>query len=406
MRKFWLVFANEYRQHVFRKRFLIIILSVPAALLVMLVIMIISVWMQVNNKPIGYIDLGPALIHPQPVPTTAQSAPLIKINAFNSEAAALSALQSNQIQAYYVLEKDYLQTGRARLVAMKPLSQFGEAAFVEFLRYNLASSQSPEVTGRIVDGTQITSRALEENREINSRNFLLILIPAMSGALLIFIINISGGYLLQAVVDEKENRTIEMLITSASPLQVMAGKAAADLSVGLTQLFIWGGAALGAAIWLVVRFKIPIFEQLGSQFLWLAVLTFLPALIMMSALMASVGAIAGEPREAQQIASLFTMPLILPYMFMIPIMAAPNSTLAVLLSLVPFTAPVVAPLRAAFVLLPLWQIILTITLLFACAAGSVWLAARTFRMGMLRYGKSITLREIIGLQPRQRSPRG
>jgi len=123
--------------------------------------------------------------------------------------------------------------------------------------------------------------------------------------------------------------------------------------------------------------------------------TLLPAFVMVSALMAMAGVTATESREAQQVASLFTLPLYVPFWLLGPIMQNPNSGLAVGFSLFPLTAPMTLPLRAAFTILPAWQIALSLSLLVVCAAGALWLAGRAFRMGMLRYGKLLSLKEIF-----------
>jgi ABC-2 type transport system permease protein len=222
----------------------------------------------------------------------------------------------------------------------------------------------------------------------------------LAAILLIISINTSGGYLLQALVEEKENRTMEMIVTSVSPMQLMAGKIVGNLSVGLTQIGAWLAVVIIALV-IVVRF-IPLGEgfQLDAGYLGLLILVMLPAFVMISALMALVGATATEAREAQQIAGLFTLPLAVPLWFVSAIIANPNSALSIGLSLFPLTAPLAISLRAGYTDIPLWQTTLAISLLVVCAIGALWLAGRAFRLGMLRYGKRLTWREIFGGNPR------
>jgi len=124
---------------------------------------------------------------------------------------------------------------------------------------------------------------------------------------------------------------------------------------------------------------------------------------MIAALMALVGATATEAREAQQIAGLFTLPLAVPLWFISAIMANPNSALSIGLSLFPLTAPLALTLRAGYTNIPLWQLILAVSLLVACAIGALWLAGRAFRIGLLRYGKRLTWREIFAKEARRAS---
>jgi ABC-2 type transport system permease protein len=127
----------------------------------------------------------------------------------------------------------------------------------------------------------------------------------------------------------------------------------------------------------------------------------LPAFVMVAALMTAVGATVTESREAQQVSGLFILPMVAPYWFIPVIMSHPNSPLSVALSIFPLTAPVTLPMRVFFTVVPAWQIILTIFVLVATALGALWLAGKVFRMGMLRYGKRLSLREMFSGKPRK-----
>jgi ABC-2 type transport system permease protein len=124
-------------------------------------------------------------------------------------------------------------------------------------------------------------------------------------------------------------------------------------------------------------------------------LLMLPAFMMISALMAAIGSTVTEAREGQQVAGLITLPVWIPYLLIMPIMETPNSPLAVALSLFPLTAPLTIVLRSGFTIIPTWQITLSLVLLILSALGALWLAGRTFRLGMLRYGKRLRWREIF-----------
>jgi ABC-2 type transport system permease protein len=213
-----------------------------------------------------------------------------------------------------------------------------------------------------------------------------------------FVVNMTGGYLLRAVVEEKENRTMEIVITSVSPTQLMAGKIAGNISIGLTQLLIWLFFPLIGLVF--ARLYIPFIRdlQFSTSSFWLTLIIILPAYIMVSALMAAVGATATESSEASQVAGWFSLPLVIPYWFLSTLIQNPNGALAVGFSFFPLTAPVVLPLRAVFTTVPIWQMVLSTMLVYICAGGSIWLAGRAFRMGMLRYGKPLSMRELFGIE--------
>jgi ABC-2 type transport system permease protein len=151
--------------------------------------------------------------------------------------------------------------------------------------------------------------------------------PFLTGLIFIVVINISGGYLLQSIVDEKENRTMEVIVTSVSPEQLMYGKILGNLCVGLTQLLIWIlFAVLGlAGIQTIYHFsQAPAFsaEQAG---ILLGII--LPGFILIAALMTLVGISVTDMREAQQVSLLFTLPMLSPYWFAGAVLQHPENGL-------------------------------------------------------------------------------
>jgi ABC-2 type transport system permease protein len=178
----------------------------------------------------------------------------------------------------------------------------------------------------------------------------------------------------------------------------MAAKVIGNLSVSLTQLVVW--IIFGLIGFLAILRIFPNLEtgQIDMSFLLLTVVVFIPAFIMVAAMMAALGATTTETREAQQVAGLFTIPMVLPFWFLQVLMESPNSFISIFLSIFPFTAPISLPVRVAFANVPTWQIILTVLLLVLFAIASLWLAGRAFRLGMLRYGKKLSLKEILSVR--------
>ncbi|HWQ47224.1 MAG TPA: ABC transporter permease [Longilinea sp.] len=396
MKKVWLIFKHEYLRHVLRKRFLFGLLSFPLIGILVIGVIALEIAVQMDNTPIGYVNDPQIFTQLQPLPeednSIFSSSPVI---TFATEDEARTALDTGEIQAYFVLDPGYLDNGQARMVAQEAVADNVEGDFGDVLRYNLTLTQPPEVINRLSEGDTVISRSLDGTREADTNNFLILLVPLLVGLIFIVAINTSGSYLLQAVVEEKENRTMEIIVTSVSPGQLMAAKTIGNLSVGLTQLIVWVLFALLTVFFTRNLLPIGLSFDLDPAFIILLVLTLLPAFIMIGGLMAAIGAMASESREAQQIAGLFTLPIMIPYWFISAIMLNPNGGLSVALSMIPFTAPVALPLRAAFTTIPIWQIGLAIGLLVLCAIGSLWLAGRLFRIGMLRYGKRLRWNEIF-----------
>ncbi|HVP21842.1 MAG TPA: ABC transporter permease [Anaerolineaceae bacterium] len=397
MRKFWLIFRNEYLRHVLRRRFIFALLSLPVFVALLVGVGLLAAWSDYDHRPVGYVDLSGFFLNARQVPSKTDNLfPPPIMQSFSSEAEARAELQEGQIQAYFTIDPQYLKNGTVRLYTLGSIKGNTRDDFQNFLRYNLLSNQPQAIAERVLNGPEIVVQSLSSNRKMASNEVLNILLPLISGLLFVVVINISGSYLVQALVEEKENRTMEIVVTSVSHAQLMAGKIVGNLLVGLTELIIWlSFGFLGLAF---AQRYIPGAQNLNINFdfIWLMAVTLLPAFVMVAALMAAVGASTSGSREAQQWAGLFTLPIVIPFWLVVPLMESPNSPLAIGMSFFPLTAPVTLPLRAAFTDVPAWQTIISVLLLIACAAAALWLAGRTFRMGMLRYGKRLTWREIFG----------
>lgn len=396
MSKIWQVIRYEYLRHVLRKRFILSLLSVPFFIIFTIGIGVLTGVLMNDWRPIGYFDRSGAFADARvPADMETRFSRSIEILRFDSAELAEKAVQSGEIQAAFIIEDDYMETGAVTVIVNDKLSDNASQSFHRFMLFNLVTDKPDEIKQQILEGPELVFRSLTDEREFHSNNILGILVPLFSGILLVIAVNASGGYLLQAVSEEKENRTIEIIVTSISTNQLMIGKIFGNLSVGLTQLVFWALTGAGG-----VALVMQVFPETGGagldfSFLGLMLLTFLPAFVMIAALMAMVGATAAEARDAQQIAAVFSIPISAPLWFLAILLEKPNSALAVGLSLFPFTAPATLPVRAVLTNLPLWQIALSIGLLVISAAASVWLASRAFRLGMLRYGKSLSLRELL-----------
>jgi ABC-2 type transport system permease protein len=398
MKKFWRVIAYEYRRHVLRKRFIFALLSVPFFVLFFIAVIVVTFMLESNTKPIGYVDHSGLLANPLPAPKPDEPYKPVPLLAFTSEEQAKSALEAGELQAYYVLESDYVETSSARLVYVSEPKNPAREQFADFISTNLMANYPPEIATRIIEGDKLIVRSPDGKREMSSGAFFNIMMPFIAGIAFFMAVFSSAGYIMQAVVEEKENRTMEIVVTSVSPNQLMMGKTLADIAIGLTQLLSWG-VILVVPVW-IARPYIPMLKTIAvppeSAVLILAVM--LPTFVMLGGLMAAIGATVTESREGQQIVSLFTLPTWIPYFLIYPLMSSPNSPLALVMSFIPFTAPLTLIIRSGFTVLPFWQIAISVIILVACAAGSLWLAGRAFRLGMLRYGKRLPILDIFRRQ--------
>jgi len=396
MKKTWLIFLQEYRKHVFSRRFLLVLLVVPLMLVAMtgLVYMIIS--MNNNTLPIGYVDQAGILADPLPGPLVIAPEKPTEMRLFADEKSARVALEAGEVQLYYVIPADYLTTGKLQVVHISQIKEFPRLHFYDFLAVNLLRQAHASVTTRILSGDEIIVQSADGSRQVSSRNgWINIFFPVIAALGFVVAMFTAGGYLMQAVVDEKENRTMEVLLTSVSPNQFMAGKILADTAVGLTQIGTWL-----VIILIGVQMVKPSFEflqglEVSPQLLLLCLVILLPTFVMVAAFMALVGATVSEAREGQQMTGLLSLPIWIPYMLIGLLIQNPNSPLAVTLSLLPLTSSLTMLIRQGVTILPTWQIALSASIVVASAIGTIWLAGRAFRLGMLRYGKRLAWRELF-----------
>lgn len=396
MSKFWRVVAYEYQRHVLRRRFLFALLSVPALVVVMALVVLLIDRAENKNTPIGYVDHSGLLAQAVEPPQSSSFERPVPIIQFESEAQAKESLQAGKLQAYYVLPSDYLQTSQAELIFIQPPSSSAQAQFRNFIRANLLKGQPQAIVERITEGNDVVVRTADGSRQMSQKDWFNILTPFIAGLVFVMAIFTTSGYLMQAMVEEKENRTMEILLTSVSPLQMMSGKIVGIVGVGLTQLLAWIGFAIGGVM--VGRNYVTWLNavQIAPSALVTMAAVMLPGFLLIAALMATVGATVTEAREGQQVTGLITLPVMLPYWFSYLIISNPNGPMAVALSYFPLTAPVALSLRMGFTQVPLGELLPSLVSLTAFALGALWLAGRAFRLGMLRYGQRVTLRELFG----------
>jgi ABC-2 type transport system permease protein len=218
-------------------------------------------------------------------------------------------------------------------------------------------------------------------------------LPFSFGMLLGLCIVIGGQYLLQGVSEEKESRILESLLCTVSAEELLAGKLIGLGGGGLTLVALWSaaGAFFAGPAAAIAHLSVP-------PFLLVAMIAYLLlGYLFYGSLMTGIGAITNNMREAQQFAFMFTFANWAPFIMLTSIIGKPDGRLAVGLSLFPPTAPVTMMMRlsASGSSVPGWQVALSMALLALTAVVTLVAAARVFRVGLLMYGKTPTLPEIL-----------
>ncbi len=405
--KLWLMAAYEYQRHVLQKRFIFALLSMPFMIALMIGVVALAEALENRADAVGYVDYAGVLADPRPAPIRGSlpddlsSDDLIPLIPYDSEGEARAALEAKEIQAYYVIAADYAATNQVELFYLKAPGSNARSQFWDFMQINRLSALPPEIANRAVGGADVTVYWLDEDgargREFSERTFVNSFLPMIIGIAFVILLLSSSGYLMGAVAEEKENRTMEMVITSLSPGQLMAGKVVGILGVAGTQFAGWVAfALLGVFIgghYLDIGVLQAVQVDLGA--LGATALVSVPAFVLIAALMTAVGATVAEVQEAQQVTGLFVLPLVFPLWLASVILNNPDGPLSVILTVLPVTSVGTLALRLGFGTVPLWQIAASAALSTVCAVGALWVAGRAFRIGMLRYGQRLRWSELL-----------
>lgn len=260
-------------------------------------------------------------------------------------------------------------------------------------------------------------------QSLKGLNEIKIAIGGAFGYLIMMFIIIYGNMVMRSVIEEKTNRIVEIIISSVKPFQLMMGKIIGTSLAGLLQFFIW--AILGLVLMVAASTffgvdasptaKIPpsVVKEVHQEFAVMAqmyvrelwglpiatilfsfVIYFIGGYFLYSSFYASIGAAVDSETDSQQFLLPIIMPLVLAvYIGFFTVINNPHGTVATVFSMVPLTSPIVMLMRIPFGV-PWWQIVLSITILFATFFFVVWFASKIYRVGILMYGKKPTWREL------------
>lgn len=246
-----------------------------------------------------------------------------------------------------------------------------------------------------VQVTRLTGQGKSEDK---GQGYLVAFVMAaiLYGALLMY-----GITTMRSVLEEKTTRTMEVLISSVRPVQLMAGKILGVAAVGLTQFLIWAvsaGVIAAYGITMAHAFshgRSPVSIHISGGLLVCFVIFFMGGYFLFASMYAAIGAVVSDQNDAQQIQMPVTFLLVASFLLFGVVTRDPNSTTSIILTLIPFFSPILMVFRIALVSPPLWQIVLSIAILVLTTAAVVYASARIYRVGVLMYGKRPSLMEIF-----------
>lgn len=399
MNRTFLIFTHELAATVRRAGFIVFTLLWPLLAMLAVGIIKLATASQSPHGPspenVGYVD-GTGIFNG----FTEQGA--FTFVRFDTVEAATQSLVSGGITEYIVIPPDYLDTLTAsRFVSRKEFVTPGAmtGAVQSFLAGNLLAGRVSPEAARAVQGTVTlltTKLAADGSIAADQGGAANAILPLLFCLLLVLSLVFSTQYLIQGLVEEKENRLMEVLVSRVTHRELLFGKILGLGSSALVQVAIWlvtmplvlllGQSLVGGILRAV---------HVPAWFFPLALLYFVLSLLLFSSLSASVGAISPTAREGGQLAVLYTLFPIVPLWLMSLLLAFPRHPAWVVLSIFPLTAPVMVIERLAVTDVPVWQIATSLGTLAVCAIGALFLSGRVFRSYLLMYGKRPGLRMFL-----------
>ena len=343
-----------------------------------------------DTRPEGYVDLSGVI---RQIPAGFPAGEFI---AYPDEAAARKALQAGQISAVYIVSRNFIQDGKVTNIRpdFNPLASSGSSSggFLRLLQVNLAGGNA--LFASLVDGpVKLEDTSLATTPQPDQKNALALWTPYIITILFYMLIMGSASLLLSNVSKEKENRMMEVLLTSVTPQQLLTGKILGLGIVGLGQTLLW----LGMSSLLLNRsgqtFNLPSDIHLPASFLVWGLVFFVLGYAVYASLMAGLGALAPNLREASQATFVITLPLIVPLFLSSSVfMQEPNGAIATGLSLFPLSAPVAMMARLSAGGVPGWQAPLSAVLLALTAVLILRGVAGMFRAQALLSGQGFKMK--------------
>ena len=216
-----------------------------------------------------------------------------------------------------------------------------------------------------------------------------------------------GIRVMRSVLEEKNNRVVEILISSVKPFELMMGKILGVTGVALVQFGVWVAMIFASAMTLgssnvgmlggasnVVQMVLSALSQINyGLILFVFVIYFLLGYLFYSAMYAAIGSAVDNETETQQFTLFAILPMMLGFYGSITIMNNPDGPMSFWLSIIPFTSPIAMLARIPFDV-PVWELVLSIVILLVSTLGMVFIASKIYRVGILMYGNKVTLKEL------------
>ncbi len=420
MRKIWLIIKREYLVRVRTKGFIIGTIALPLFAIGMMVIPILVAKRQTTQtQQIAILDetgtLAPAIAQKLNA-TPARGKAVFRVERTLTSPASedISSLRrelhadvnEGRLDGYLYLPRDILDGKPADYYSKNPagnMMDFGtlrRAVSDAVVAWRLREHGIPvDRLSDLIKGVEVSFIRVTREGEVEEKGQTFMIAISLAMVLYLSLI-VYGVMTMRSVLEEKTTRVVEVLVSSLQPYQLLMGKVLGVAAVGFTQYLIWaicGGllAGYGSAMAAALSPEAPVPRiHIPPSMLVYSVIFYLLGYFLYASLYAAAGSMVSSEEEAQQVQMPMTLLIVVSFMLFTAILRNPNSPTSIVLSLIPFFAPILMILRIALQTPPFWQIALCIALMMVSTLGIVKVSARIYRVGILMYGKRPSLVEL------------
>lgn len=427
--KVGIIIRREYMERVTKKSFIITTLLMPVLMLaLMFTPLLIAMFSEGETRNVLVVDQS-GVIAPEMKSTSA-------INIVNSDSTWESVLDNGQADAVVFIPQEILKGGApVELLTSGASSMILESALTsqinDIIERNRMKSYDIENLDEIIKSVDsdvsLISRQYggeEDNKE--SSTMLSYILGVVLTMLLYMCLLLYGQLVMTSIIEEKTNRVLEIVVSSVKPMQIMLGKICGIGLVAVTQILIWTVLVIAMSAFLLpalipadmageiaamnagvadmstMTTDVDMLQALSilgdvSYIIRLFVLLLLfliGGFMLYAAMYAAIGSAVDNIQDAGQLQSVVIYPVIIGIIFGMTAASDPTSTLSVVMSIIPFTSPMVMMARIPYEI-PGWQIVASLVVLYASFFVMVWMAGKIYRVGIFMYGKKPSIKELV-----------
>ena len=423
---------REFKERVYKKSFILTTLLMPLLMVVISVApTLIMIFAKGETKSISVID------HSGIIASRLESnedVQFITIPDGDLQAELKKSLEGEEFGLLYIGEdvvknpnniQLYTNSSSSMLIEDAITDQIEEIVEAERLKeYNI--SDLKQILDAIEVDISLTTFRNDNQEQTASSSAASSFIGIILGFVLYFFLVIYGSIVMQSIIEEKNSRILEVLVSTVRPFDMMMGKILGVASVALTQIAIWGvlliviSAAVIPAVMpddilagveavkagadaatLATDVDMEAITALASimdtgyiaQIVALLLLFMMGGFLLYAAMYAAVGASVDQAQDAQQLTTPITIPIIFAFLILTMVMNDPNSPVVVWCSMIPFTSPIVMMGRIPSGIAT-WEIILSLVLLYSTFVVMVWVAGKIYRVGIFMHGKKPSFKDL------------